>query len=668
MCMKSIYLISFVLVLGLAVSVTKGADPNLVGWWKLDETSGSIAADSSGNANTGTLHGEPVWAIGKAGGALKLDGVDDYVDCGNKVGFDITDGITITAWVKTDDSGNYGYNPYVVNDTAVLRHFRSNDLEFLVNINGEWQRVRFPVDISFNGSWHHLVGTYDGWELRLYVDVELKAASVYEGYMRSSAISLNIGRNPTITHRFFAGVIDDVRIYNRALTEEEIKDLVTFRAGEITNGITDAEITEDPDKVIQKVSEKLQQFGDWQANLTIKAEHATEIAGALLVIAKAKEAKGSPVEEVLVDYYDITKRFPDSPQAIMALSKLAISDKKNGWQYATDFLANYSTGTKAVQFYGILIKKYMTESDYVNAEKYVKLFIDKYVSAKDSLKLVGQLIRSIGTIKNREELDKIIERNVSQNPNSEVCCGYFRYKVLKLSRAKNFDQLLELARRICAKFPGTKLSTYATAVLADTQYQLGNFAFALEALKPDLFAEHQPEHTIIKDIDNLLAYYSVNTSRPQGIDSSQVYESVAEYAHSLSRDAVAVHCYKKSARAKGFDLEVFEKAASKTTKYSNSTPDVEVWFWKGLFAAEEGDLAAAAMTYEHFIKKGDDTSILAARAYYDIARARMALGQYSEAKDAIEKAKRISPCEPIIQLERELGNSTGPLSLRRSKI
>ena len=80
MCKKLIYLSCFVLMLGLVLTnAAKAADPNLVGWWKLDDT-GFIATDSSGMGNNGTLYGGPQWVTGKIGGALDFDGIDDYVD------------------------------------------------------------------------------------------------------------------------------------------------------------------------------------------------------------------------------------------------------------------------------------------------------------------------------------------------------------------------------------------------------------------------------------------------------------------------------------------------------------------------------------------------------------------------------------------------------------
>ena len=77
MCSKLICLASLVLVLGPLLSgVTNAADPNLVGWWRLDESSGTTAHDSSGNGNDGTLRGGTQWqpGNGQVGGALEFNG------------------------------------------------------------------------------------------------------------------------------------------------------------------------------------------------------------------------------------------------------------------------------------------------------------------------------------------------------------------------------------------------------------------------------------------------------------------------------------------------------------------------------------------------------------------------------------------------------------------
>jgi len=70
-------------------------DPSLVGWWKLDADSGTVAVDWSGNGNHGILQGDPQWAPGQVGGALEFDGSGDYVDCGDLPSLTITGDITL---------------------------------------------------------------------------------------------------------------------------------------------------------------------------------------------------------------------------------------------------------------------------------------------------------------------------------------------------------------------------------------------------------------------------------------------------------------------------------------------------------------------------------------------------------------------------------------------
>ena len=101
MCKKLVYLMSFVLLLGL---VAAPASAGLVSWWKLDDGGGSTAVDSGSAGNDGSVNG-PLWVTGKLDGGLDFDGVDDYVTMGNKTSLkpDIT---SVEAWVKYDGSGS----------------------------------------------------------------------------------------------------------------------------------------------------------------------------------------------------------------------------------------------------------------------------------------------------------------------------------------------------------------------------------------------------------------------------------------------------------------------------------------------------------------------------------------------------------------------------------
>ncbi len=221
----------------------------LAGWWKFDEAEGRNAGDSSTNNNVGRLVGNPRWQplTGIAGGALVFDGVNDYVDCGNDSSLDITEQITVATWVKMNEAGNSQFQPYITKGdyTYGLKHHSRNVIEFVIYDDGFWQVAHFPVDSSFNDVWHHLAGTYDGNKLKLYVDGKLEVTTAYAGSIASSAYNLNIARNSEASGRFYNGAIDDLRVYNYALSEKEIEMLCRVKAikphpsNDTTSGLTE---------------------------------------------------------------------------------------------------------------------------------------------------------------------------------------------------------------------------------------------------------------------------------------------------------------------------------------------------------------------------------------------------------------------------------------------
>ncbi len=165
MSKKLIYLVSFVLVLGLTTTVASAdiAD-GLVGYWPLDEGAGTTTSDSSGNGNDGTLN-LPGWGSGKFGGALDFDGTDDYVDCGNSsILYFGTGDFTISAWIKMpsstevhtiwakggDDSGGIRY-------TLSMGESNDHGISMLTDDNSDKERAEGATLVD-DGLWHHVVG------------------------------------------------------------------------------------------------------------------------------------------------------------------------------------------------------------------------------------------------------------------------------------------------------------------------------------------------------------------------------------------------------------------------------------------------------------------------------------------------------------------------------
>jgi len=199
----------------------------LVAWWKLDDNTEDIAVDLSDNGNDGNLVGDASLTQGLIGGAYKFDGDGDYVDIGNAAALNITNQITVSAWIKVDTFDS-NYQAIVTKGDSAWRLQRdegNNNLEFActgVDVPGaEWSGIFGTKDVN-DGQWHHAVGVYDGNMMRLYVDGDLDVSSKASGTIQINNKPVYIGENAERPGRYWNGLIDDVQVYNYALTSDEI--------------------------------------------------------------------------------------------------------------------------------------------------------------------------------------------------------------------------------------------------------------------------------------------------------------------------------------------------------------------------------------------------------------------------------------------------------------
>jgi hypothetical protein len=205
---------------------------DLVGWWKFDEGKGTSAADSSGYGHAGTLMGNPKWQPtgGKVGGALEFDGDGDYVNLGKSPDFDLAEQITIAAWIKVNRFDKEWQAIIAKGDSAwrMQRVRQTDNLEFacsgLAVPGTEWGDIYGNMSVN-DGQWHHAAGVYDGSKLYLYVDGKLDVSSNASGDINVNDHPVYIGENAEQTGRFWNGLIDDVRIYNYAISGEQITSL-----------------------------------------------------------------------------------------------------------------------------------------------------------------------------------------------------------------------------------------------------------------------------------------------------------------------------------------------------------------------------------------------------------------------------------------------------------
>ncbi len=206
-----------------------------VGGWKLDEAGGQVAYDESGNGNDGRIYGAN-WVDGKLGGALVFDGKDDYVEVMHSPTLYFAS-ITVMAWVKiiefpgyyggvsmivakgTNDrqNGHFGLHQYYQG------HSPSNPaiFHFYLRENNRWYTVDGTTHIVL-GEWYHVAGTYDGSALKIYVNGVLEDEEIINVTRTHNIGNLQIGalRMPSFEY-WTDGIIDEVEIYNRALTAQE---------------------------------------------------------------------------------------------------------------------------------------------------------------------------------------------------------------------------------------------------------------------------------------------------------------------------------------------------------------------------------------------------------------------------------------------------------------
>ncbi|MBW8036632.1 MAG: LamG domain-containing protein, partial [Planctomycetes bacterium] len=200
-----------------------------VGHWKLDETSGTTAADSSNESNDGTFVSSPVW---QAPG-LDFDGTDDYVTIGNEPVLDFGTGdFTICAWISTTVGGDIFTKGWDGVNGVRYEFNIGTTIKMELDDNSNKKRAYGTTTVN-DGQWYHVAIVRDGTTLRTYTGgVPEGTLGISAGYnlagtsQGSAYIGVIYNNGDSLYNSFFNGVIDDVRIFDVALSEQDIDDII----------------------------------------------------------------------------------------------------------------------------------------------------------------------------------------------------------------------------------------------------------------------------------------------------------------------------------------------------------------------------------------------------------------------------------------------------------
>ena len=228
-----------------SVTVLGTASRGLMMEWRLDENTGTTSVDASGNGNSATLFGSvsPLWVSGRFGNALSFDGLDQFAESNLNIPSlgTINAPYSISTWVKIPAGTTSGNVIHISNNSNGLGWC----IPFIAIESGKFSAISYngtdvhaiQSDTPSTDVWHHVVTTWSSSTgLRLYVDGVLKSTAAQTNFAASGSpayVQLARGAGCTANTGFFRGSIDDVRVYNKVLSQVQISALFSSNTDSI---------------------------------------------------------------------------------------------------------------------------------------------------------------------------------------------------------------------------------------------------------------------------------------------------------------------------------------------------------------------------------------------------------------------------------------------------
>ena len=212
------------------VTDSSAADPALISQWKLDETFGILALDTTGRNTGALLNGALRTTSGQSGSAVCFDGINDHINVSDSSSLDLSNKFTLSLWFKPSQllNGASGRKDLLQKFTSywLILNYPANDgkLEFILNTGSP--RVASTTTSWLSNQWYHAAATYDGATMKLYINGVLESSLATTAVPNLTTYPVQIGGNTTQGY-WFPGCIDDVRIYGTALNAAGVQGLLT---------------------------------------------------------------------------------------------------------------------------------------------------------------------------------------------------------------------------------------------------------------------------------------------------------------------------------------------------------------------------------------------------------------------------------------------------------
>ncbi|MHC4536798.1 MAG: LamG domain-containing protein [Planctomycetota bacterium] len=226
----SIFVLALIGTVNMVANVANAqlVEDGLVSYWSFDEIDGDTVVDGVGD-NDGTIMGKPKVVDGKVGKALQFNGANDFIDIPgtDSLDFNGKTQLSAAAWVNIEGHSGSCCDPIVAQRDAAgwaLRYDQRDggaEIEFIVH-NPAWvgDGANFGAPVPKKGEWHFITGVLTGDEIFVYIDDKLESEIAFAGNIISNSTETEIAG---AVDGFFMGIIDEVLIYDKALSEKEVQ-------------------------------------------------------------------------------------------------------------------------------------------------------------------------------------------------------------------------------------------------------------------------------------------------------------------------------------------------------------------------------------------------------------------------------------------------------------